>query len=129
MAIEALRRCLETADWERLGEVYAEDALFDCNVPEWRFQRKGLGEIAVQYRDWYPEPPRRLEWKETPTDFGAVVEQADWTSEGGEEQYSRSLHLLHVDGGRIVRHVLYCTGWWDQATVQRQAREAPSYET
>jgi hypothetical protein len=36
VAIEGLRHCLETGDWERLPEVYAPDALLDANVPQWR---------------------------------------------------------------------------------------------
>jgi hypothetical protein len=61
--------------------------------------------------------------------FGAVLEQADQAGDGHAQTYSRSLHLLHVDGDRIVRHVLYCTGQWDRPTVERQALEAPVYET
>ncbi len=126
MPIEQLRRCLETGDWDRLADVYAPGAVLDANVPLWRFQRKGLEAIVAQYRNWYPEPVRLVEWTPSPTAFGAVVEQAEWAVEDGEETYSRSVHLLHIDGGRILHHVLYCTGRWDEATVERQSLEAPS---
>lgn len=129
MPVERLRRCLESGDWERLADVYAPDALVDVNVPQWRFQRKGIDEITAQYREWYPGAVRLVEWKPTPTGFGAVVEQADWVREGTDEIFSRSVHLLHVDDDRIVRHVMYCTGQWDRATVDRQALEAPMYQT
>ncbi len=128
MPIERLRRCLEAGDWDRLAEVYAPDALLDANVPQWRFQRRGFEEIVAQYRDWYPEPVRLVEWTPTPTEFGAVVEQAEWTVVGGEETYTRSVHLLQVGGRRIVRHVLYCTGRWNKPTVERHRQEAPLYE-
>lgn len=129
MVIEQLRRCLEKGDWEGLARVYAVDALLDANVPLWRFQRKGLDEITAQYRDWYPDRLRIVDWTVTPTGFGAVLEQADQAGDGDEQTYSRSLHLLHVEGDRIVRHLLYCTGQWDRPTVERQALEAPVYET
>ena len=129
MVIEQLRHCLEMGAWDDLAQVYAVDALLDANVPLWRFQRKGLEEITAQYRDWYPHPLRILDWTVTPTRFGAVLEQADQAGEGDEQTYSRSLHLLHVEGDRIVRHVLYCTGQWDRPTVERQALEAPVHET
>jgi len=129
VAIEGLRHCLETGDWERLPEVYAPDALLDANVPQWRFQLRGLDEIVAQHREWYQVPARIVEWTATPTGFGAVVEQAEWIVAGDDEMYSRSIHLIHVDkSGRIARHVLSCTGYWDRATVERQAREAPMYE-
>lgn len=128
MPIELLRRCLEGRDWDRLADVYAPEALLDANVPQWRFQRRGVEAIAAQYRDWYPEPVRLVEWAPTATPFGAVVEQAEWTVVEGEETYTRSVHLLHVDGGRIVRHLLYCTGRWDTSTVERHRTEAPLYD-
>ena len=126
MPVEQLRRCLETRDWDRLADVYAPGAVLDANVPQWRFQRRGLEAIVAQYRDWYPDPVRLVEWTPTPTTFGAVVEQAEWTVEDGEERYSRSVHVLHVDDARILHHVLYCTGQWDRATVERHSLEAPS---
>ena len=125
MPIEKLRSCLETGDWDGLADVYASGALLDANVPQWRFQRRGVEAIAAQYRDWYPERVRLVEWTPTAAAFGAVVEQAEWTVVGGEETYTRSIHVLRVDGGRIARHVLYCTGRWDKATVERHSREAP----
>lgn len=130
LVVERLRRCLETANWGALADVYAPDALLDANVPEWRFQRKGLDDIVAQYRDWYPQPVRITEWSETATDFGAVLEQAEQAADAdtGDEAYSRSVHLFHVAGDRITRHVLYCTGTWDRATVERHALEAPVYE-
>lgn len=127
MAIEQLRRCLESADWSGLVDVYAPDALLDANVPQWRFQRKGLEEIIDQYRAWYPARLRLVEWKPVTTDFGAVVEQAEWAGDGDGETYARSLHVLRVDGGFVVHHVLYCTGHWDRVGVERQALEAPMY--
>lgn len=129
MAIERLRRCLDTADWDGLAEVYAPDALLDANVPQWRFQRKGLEEIVEQYRAWYPSHVRLVEWKPVTTAFGAVVEQAEWSGGSEEEEtYARSLHVLRMSGGLVVHHVLYCTGQWDRTDVERQAIEAPIYE-
>ena len=128
MVIEQLRRCLETADWTRLADVYGPDALLDANVPQWRFQRKGLEEIVDQYRTWYPARVRLVEWRPVTTAFGAVVEQAEWSGDGDEETYARSVHVLRVEGGLVVHHVLYCTGQWDRVDVERHALEAPMYE-
>ncbi|HWC11986.1 MAG TPA: nuclear transport factor 2 family protein [Acidimicrobiales bacterium] len=128
MTVEKLRRCFETGAWERLTEVYAPDALLDANVPQWRFQCKGVDQITAQYRAWYPASVRIAEWRPTLTAFGAVVEQAEWAGDGADEVFARSVHLLHLERDRIVRHVLYCTGQWDRATVERQALEAPMYQ-
>ncbi len=128
MPLEQLRRCLETGKWDGLANVYAPGALLDANVPHWRFQRKGVEAIVAQYRDWYPQPVRLVEWTPITTAFGAVVEQAEWTVVDGEETYTRSFHLLQIDRSRVVRHVLYCTGRWNKSTVERHGLEAPLYE-
>ena len=128
MSVDGLRRCLETAAWERLVEVYAPDALLDANVPQWRFQCRGVDQIIAQYRAWYPGSVRIVEWAPSDTTFGVVVEQAEWADDGTDEVFARSVHLLHLEADRIVRHVVYCTGRWDRATVERQAAAAPMYQ-
>ena len=129
MLVEALREILASGDWRRLSEVYAPDALLDANVPLWRFQRKGLDEIVAQYEEWYPVPPRVLEWNVT---AGAgqefVVEEAALEGDGPGETYARSAHVLRVVDGLITRHTMYCTGPWDRETVARHAVEAPMFQ-
>jgi len=42
-----------------------------------------------------------------------------------DDQLCRQVDILHGDGTRIQSHVIFCTGMWDQATIQRQRAEAP----
>jgi uncharacterized protein (TIGR02246 family) len=116
--IDRFRQALGSGDHSRLNEVYAADAVFDVNLPEWRFSLVGPDRIAGQLDAWHLEAPNVVEWSERPTDWGAIVELALWEGPG-HELYSRSTHAFDVVGDRIVRHVMYCTGDWDPATVAR----------
>ena len=116
--IDRFRQALGSGDHSRLTEVYSPDAVFDVNLPEWRFSLVGPDRIAGQLDAWHPEAPNVVEWDERPTGWGAIVELALWEGPG-HELYSRSTHTFDVSGDRIVRHVMYCTGDWDPATTAR----------
>ena len=130
MLAERFRTVLETGGArDAVTALYAPDALLDANVPLWRFQRKGVEEILAQYADWYAEgPPVVEEIREWAADWGSVVEESARGVEDGQPTYSRSLHVFIVEEGRVVRHVMYCTGQWDTATEARQRVEAPMVE-
>ncbi len=126
MILERLRKCMESADWQALSELYAEGAMIDSNVPLWRFQISGRDTIAKQYRDWYGEKPIAITgWRERPAEWGAVVEIAEQADTDEGLMSSRAMHAFTIEDGLITSHVMYCTGPWDQATVARHKAEAP----
>jgi hypothetical protein len=125
MIIQQLREVIEAGDYPKLDEVYSAEAVFDVNVPLWRFKRYGSSEIREQWSAWAEAGPMRLlSWEERPTAWGAVVQMSFREGPGGQ-QYSRSLHVLTVVDARISEHVMYCTGQWDGTTVERNRSEAP----
>lgn len=106
-------RAMLAGDHDLTPALYTHDALFDVNVPEWRYQLQGADAIRRQFDEWHPLAPELAEWRERTTDRGLVIEVAVW--EGDEhQQYSRSLHDLEIVSGRIVRHTMYCTGDWSK---------------
>jgi ketosteroid isomerase-like protein len=125
MIIQQRHKIIESGDYPELEELYGADAVFDVNVPMWRFKRRGPSEIRHQWAEWTESGPMRLVgWEEHLTPWGAVVQMSFREGPGGQH-YSRSLHLLTVEDGRISEHVMYCTGQWDRATVERNRSEAP----
>lgn len=109
---------LATAEHAAVDELYLPDALFDINLPQWRFQLRGPGAIRQQLDEWHPIAPDLVEWNLRPTSWGAVVELALW--EGDDHGlYSRSVHLFDLHGERIARHVMYCIGDMSRATFER----------
>ncbi|HEX6871661.1 MAG TPA: hypothetical protein VF163_11240 [Micromonosporaceae bacterium] len=125
MVIRLLHKILESGQYARLDEVYHADAIFDINVPTWRFKRVGPAAIRAQWAEWTREGPIRLvRWHERATAWGSVIEMAFQEGQQGTD-YSRSLHVLTEAAGRINEHIMYCTGVWDQPTVERNRAEAP----
>lgn len=119
---ERFRESLETGDLASMAELYTPDALLDANLPSWRLQRQGPEAILAQFEEWYPAPARLVEWREQPTEWGAVVELAELLGEGESETYNREVYLFFTQDGRITDQILYCTGGWDRATLERHAR-------
>lgn len=127
MLIDDFRRLQETLDPSLVPLVYASDALFDVNVPEWRFQRKGPDEIADQYRSWGSELSNlslsTYRAEEIPGGF--IVELEERYQSEGDDCLSRQLHIVKVADGKVAEQVMYCTGVWGSETIKRQAAEAP----
>lgn len=125
--IDDFRSLQATLDSGLVPTVYADDALLDSNVPEWRFQRKGTGEIADQYRSWASELSdlslAAFNAQEVP--WGFVVELEQRFRSDGDDCLSRQLHVLTVRDGKLAEHTFYCTGVWGSDAIKRQAAEAP----
>jgi hypothetical protein len=129
MFAEKLRAVLVNADAVSVSAMYAPDALLDANVPVWRFQRKGHDEIAEQYAEWTAEGPWQVVgMREWPAPWGTLVEVEQRFVEEGVPVYTRNLHALFVENGKVTRHIMYCSGPWDEALEARQKLEAPMYE-
>lgn len=124
--IDRLRHAIESADTKALADLYTREAVFDVNVPSWHFTRRGPGAIVAQWKEWFDEEgtPRSVVWRETPAEFGSVVE----VEQRHDEKVSRWINVIFIDEGQITRQVLYCCGWWDAETLERNRREEPDAE-
>ncbi|MBW3602780.1 MAG: hypothetical protein KY434_08800 [Actinobacteria bacterium] len=121
--VEAFITLQETNRGTELAQVLADDAVFDLNVPQWRFQVGGGPAIAAAFAEAYAHGFRTLGKRWEPTPSGAIIEYDGW--DAAATTYYRHLARLDVDGGRIARLTIYCTGGWDPDTLERQRREAP----
>ena len=124
---DRLLGCLRSEDFDPLGELYAPEALLDIQVPQARLQFLGRDDIVGFWRqDFGGNAYRFLRWVEHPTSWGAVVESAViGEAPATRGHYYRWVNLLFVDHGRIVRHLVYCTGAWDtQAAAQWEGYDA-----
>ena len=125
--LEQCVAALSTYNFTALAEHYRDDVLFDANVPLWRFQLQGPDAILEMAEEEFGEiadlSVRAV--RASYADDVATVEVAVGHGSGDEARHWREVHLLHLDGGRIVEHTVYCTGVWDAATTAKQAAEAP----
>ncbi|MGH9268799.1 MAG: nuclear transport factor 2 family protein [Acidimicrobiales bacterium] len=127
----ALRAALLTGflagDITPLAPWYDDHVLLDANVPEWRFQVRGRDDVlAGLEHEEFAKPDRRLAFlRATDTTAGLLVEtEARFTDEGAARR-CREAHHLRVRDGRIVEHVIWCTGISDADTAHRQFTTAP----
>lgn len=102
-------RTMVAGDHEVIPELYADHALLDVNLPEWRYQLRGSEAIRRQLDEWHPAAPHLVEWNEQATEHGILVALALWEGDD-HELYSRSLHELDISNGRVTRHAMYCIG-------------------
>lgn len=121
--VEGMVHVLETG--EGAAEVFAPDAVFDLNVPAWRFQVRG----AAAFDEWWHQEVqhrgRVTVGRSAATSSGFVLEVSIEFEFERQELYARQLILADVSDGRVTNVVLYCTGDWDAGTRARQAVEAP----
>ena len=115
--VSSLRRAIGAAEHNRVAALYAPDALFDVNLPQWRFQTRGPHAIRKQLDDWHPQPPDLVEWRDRATPWGAVVELALWEGDN-LDLYSRSIHILDINNDTITQHLMYCTGDWSRDALR-----------
>lgn len=103
--------------------VFTEDAFFDINVPEWRFQLTG----RTAFTDWlheYTQEGYELRAPRTvATADGFVVEVEGRYEYDGRPLYFRNLVLGRLAGRRIDEIVFYCTGDWSPETQARHAAD------
>lgn len=112
---------LETT--EDPGDLFASAVFCDFNVPKWRYQFRGVDELAHQIR--HDTPNRITVRRVEPTLTGFVIEAEADVQIDGRPYYERTIWLVTTNRGRIEEVTLYCSGAWDTETRTRQEREAP----
>jgi quinol monooxygenase YgiN len=104
-------------------DLFADDLVLDMNVPLWRFQLSGPAAMTEMLAADAPHGRRVEEHGWVPTPNGFVLSWA-WRTNGDESHYSRGVTVVELDGPRIGRVTVHCSGDWDADTEARQAREA-----
>ena len=120
MDVDDFTSFLRTA--ELPAGLFATNVFCDLNVPEWRFQLQGAEAFAAWAKGEAPNGSTVTTGRVADAGSTTVVE-TEMVTDGS---YARNLWVLRCDDAGLVDEVvLYCTGPWDAATIERQAREAP----
>ena len=104
-------------------DVFADDAVIDAVVPNWRFPIRGAAAIRAEFGDWYADPGRFEELRRTPVPDGELVEFTLGWDEGGVPHAARQIHVLTVEGEQIVADRVWCGGRWP-ASLRAEMDEA-----
>lgn len=100
---------------------YYDCVLADVNAPHQRFQICGRAEVlGVVEHEEFAKLQRRLTFlRATDTADGLLLETELRYTEDGELRHCREAHNLRCRGGRIVEHVVWCTGVSDAETARQ----------
>ena len=92
---------------------WADDAVLDATVPNWRLSVSGANKIANQFRVWFADPGTLEEVRCHQIETGAVLEfTVNWI-EDGIPHAARQVHVLDLDTeGRVTHDHMWCGGRW-----------------
>ena len=93
-------------------DVWADDAVLDATVPNWRFHRHGPSAIRSTYRHWFADPGRFEELERDLVPGGEAVRYVLTWTEDGVPHTAHHMHRLTVVEGRIAADVVLCGGRW-----------------
>ena len=105
--------------------VFSPDALFDLNMPVWRFQLLGPRAFESQLKQIVEGEVRIDVLRTVATTSGFVTEHEEHQNVHGQDLTARRLWLCEVQNGRITKSIGYCSGEWDEELRARHAAEAP----
>lgn len=96
---------------------WSDDAVLSATVPNWRFHRFGADAIRAEYAGWFADHGQFEHLRRSRIDGGEMVEyDLTWVQEG-VPHLAHHVHLLGLEGGRIVRDTVVCGGRWPAALL------------
>ena len=115
----AVGRFLAAVEGARVPDcdAWADDAVLDATVPNWRLTRRGADAIRAEYGRWFADPGRFEQLRRIPTPGGEVVEYLLTWDEQGVPHAAHHVHILEVDDDRITADTVMCGGRWPASLV------------
>ena len=97
--------------------VFADDAILDATVPNWRFSVNGGDSVRHELGRWYADPGRFESLQRTPLPNGELVEFTLTWEEKGVPHACHQAHILKVAGGKVATDTAFCGGRWPAALL------------
>ncbi len=103
-------------------DAFADDAVLDATVPNWRFVVRGGDAIGQEFAKWFDHPASFDELQRTPLPDGELVEYTLAWTEHGVAHKSHQSHHLTVRDGKIVTDTAWCGGRWPAPLLAEMGR-------
>lgn len=104
------------------ADLFAADAELDATVPNWRLARRGAGEVAAQYSEWFADPGSFEELERHAFPGGEVVTYLLAWEEAGVPHAAHHCHVLRFAAdGRIAGDQFFCGGRWAASLLAEMA--------
>lgn len=104
--------------------VFADDAVVDATVPNWRWTIHGAEAIADTFAGWFADSGRFESLRRTSLPDGEIVEFTLTWEENGIPHACHQSHHLTVRDGSIVADTVFCGGRWNAALLAEMAEAA-----
>lgn len=104
--------------------VFADAAVVDATVPNWRWTIEGAEAIADAFAGWFADPGHFEALRRTPLSDGEIVEFTLTWQENGIPHACHQSHHLTVRDGSIVSDTVFCGGRWNAALLAEMAEAA-----
>lgn len=103
-------------------DAFADDAVLDATVPNWRFVVRGSNAICHELAKWYDHAGRFEALRRTPLPDGELIEYTlSWIEEDVLHK-SHQAHHLTVADGQIIADTVWCGGRWPAPLLAEMER-------
>jgi hypothetical protein len=103
------------------ADVYAEDAVLDATVPNWRLRAVGPEAIKAEYAQWFSDPVTFAALERIPVPGGElVIYEHEWVQDGVRHRGHHAHHLV-VRDGKIASDTVWCGGKWPEPLLNEMA--------
>lgn len=121
--VGAFLKAVEAAAIDEI-DVYAEDAVLDATVPNWRFKVEGSEAIRAQYAKWFSEPTTFVELRRFPLPDGEFVAyEVEWVDAGVRTRTHHAHHVV-VRDGKVTSDTVWCGGPRPEETLLAEVEAA-----
>lgn len=93
-------------------DAFADGAISDTTVPNWRLQVEGAQELRAQYGKWFDYPAELSEVRRTPLPDGELLEYTRTWAQDGVPHKAHHIHRFTFAGDTIVEDAHWCGGRW-----------------
>ena len=121
-AIDSLLRAIESGEFPPVG-VFADDAVLDATVPNWRFGRVGGAAVSAELSSWFSVAGRFESLVRTPLPDGELIEFVLTWEEAGVPHACHQAHVVTVRDDGVAKDTVFCGGRWP-ATLLAEMEEA-----
>ena len=101
--------------------VYADDAVLDATVPNWRLHAVGQQAIKAEYTKWFSSPATFVALERVPVPDGELVMyEHEWVQDGVRHRGHHAHHLV-VRDPKIASDTVWCGGKWAEPLLNDMA--------
>lgn len=100
---------------------FADIAVSDSTVPNWRLQLHGAAQIREKYAGWFDSPAELSEVRRTPLPDGELLEYTRSWNDRGVLHKGRHIHRFKIVNDEIVEDAHWCGGRWNKDLLDEMA--------